>query len=974
MSQIIASTYEVLQEIGSGGGGVVYLGRHLRLGKLVVLKADKRKLTTKPEVLRREVDALKNLSHTYIPQVYDFVAEGETVYTVMDYIEGESLDKPLKRGERFSQPQVIQWACQLLEALCYLHSRPPHGILHSDIKPANVMLTPQDGIRLIDFNIALALGEGGAVRVGFSRGYASPEHYGIDYSDAALTQHGTGATTQVSTDPGRTVVGNSFHSGSGSDRSSKRSVLLDVRSDIYSLGATLYHLLTGTRPAQDAKMVVPITDPAVSPAVAQIIAKAMSPDPALRYQTAEEMLYAFEHLHEHDPRTKRHKRCWITIAAVLATVFLTGGISTFSGLRQMEQAQEAARIAAEQAEASEREAKEAEREAKEAEQRAKDALAAIRTAEQAVRDGDVQLAAQQAVTALELETIYQTQAQTVLTDALGVYALSSGYRSHLRIELPSAPLKVALSPNGTKIAVMTSGELHVFDTESGEKITVLGAAPSALSDVVFLDENQIVYAGPDALTAYRISDSTQLWSGKPATGIVLSADRSTMAAVYKDENLAAIYNASTGEAIRTVTFQEKRQDVVTNDIFADPQDDIFALNRNGTKLAVSFYNGALRVYDLQDSHGDLEIYDKSEFMRFEGGFHGDYLAYSATGAERSVFAVIDTAAAVQTGGFESTMPFHVQADETGVYLSSENVLVQLDPETGEQTEVAYTETDITLFQKTDPYSIVATVDGTFCVFGAQAQLLDTYSESDRCDLVSMAGDYAVVGCLDVPYLRILKTVDTADTQVFSYDGAYLHNEARLSADGSTVMLFRYDGFRLYSIEGALLAEVSLPDAEQIYDQQYRRDEKGSRLDVIYYSGLVRSYSAEDGQLLQEIQGEPPRDDLYEEFLTDRLKITSPLHGTPVAYDRETGTQIRELESDAYLTYVTQVEDYVITEYITAEGERYALLLNADCETLARMSGLCDITADGILIFDDMTGTLRQSRIYSIEELQALANH
>ena len=64
MSQIIASTYEILQEIGSGGGGVVYLGRHLRLGKWVVLKADKRTITAKPEVLRREVDALKNLSHT----------------------------------------------------------------------------------------------------------------------------------------------------------------------------------------------------------------------------------------------------------------------------------------------------------------------------------------------------------------------------------------------------------------------------------------------------------------------------------------------------------------------------------------------------------------------------------------------------------------------------------------------------------------------------------------------------------------------------------------------------------------------------------------------------------------------------------------------------------------------------------------------------------------------------------------------
>ena len=90
MAQIIASTYEIVQEIGSGGGGIVYLGRHLRLGKWVVLKADRRTLAARPEVLRREVDAMKNLSHTYIPQVYDFVEEDGVVYTVM----GESGQTP----------------------------------------------------------------------------------------------------------------------------------------------------------------------------------------------------------------------------------------------------------------------------------------------------------------------------------------------------------------------------------------------------------------------------------------------------------------------------------------------------------------------------------------------------------------------------------------------------------------------------------------------------------------------------------------------------------------------------------------------------------------------------------------------------------------------------------------------------------------------------------------------------------------
>ena len=97
---IIAGMYEIERKIGSGGGGVVYLGRHLRLEKPVVLKADKRTLAAKPEALRREVDMLKGLSHTYIPQVYDFVEQDGVVYTVMDYIEGRARISFLREKNR----------------------------------------------------------------------------------------------------------------------------------------------------------------------------------------------------------------------------------------------------------------------------------------------------------------------------------------------------------------------------------------------------------------------------------------------------------------------------------------------------------------------------------------------------------------------------------------------------------------------------------------------------------------------------------------------------------------------------------------------------------------------------------------------------------------------------------------------------------------------------------------------------------
>ena len=402
---------------------------------------------------------------------------------------------------------------------------------------------------------------------------------------------------------------------------------------------------------------------------------------------------------------------------------------------------------------------------------------------------------------------------------------------------------------------------------------------------------------------------------------------------------------------------------------------MLSLNMDGTMLAVSFDNGALDIYDLRDSGEDMTLFPSSDFTRFEGGFYEKYFALSASGGGQSIFAIIDTVAQAQTGGFaSSTASFRAHTTPGGIYISSQNVLVSIHPETGEQTEVAYTNSDITHYDISSPYVMTATAESAYSFFDSQAKLLETHTADASIDFAKAVGETAVIASSNSPYLHILKLETHTDSQLFSYDRDYSHHEARLSSDESTVMLFRNDRFRLYSIDGAILGEESLPNTEQMYDQQYRKNAEENFLELIYNDGTVRKYSAQDGRLISEEAGEEPDRTLYEEFVTDNFRIERPLHGTPTVYNKETGEQVGVLEDDAYLTYVTQVGEYIVTEYMTAHGERYGLLLNEDLETLARLPNLCDITPDGRLIFDDMKGNLRQCRIYSTQELLALAEN
>ena len=297
-NMIIGDTYQIIREIGSGGMGVVFLAYHLRLQKYVVLKQIKNPYAD-ISMLRNEVDMLKGLHHPYLPQVYDFVEYEGYIYTVIDYIDGYDFNYYIENGWQFTEGQLIKWLRQLCEVLMYLHTRNPQ-ILHTDIKPGNIIVTATGDICLIDFGISVHNTD---VLKGLSENYSSPEQYGNYY----YLQFGEG-----------------------------NYVPLDARTDLYSLGATFYHIMTGVRPDVRNYQQTPISgySPPYSEALIGIIQRAMMPDRNKRFRGAEEMLKAIDNIKKQDVRYKKYILLQIAASVSAAVMVLMGIFMVISGYRQ----------------------------------------------------------------------------------------------------------------------------------------------------------------------------------------------------------------------------------------------------------------------------------------------------------------------------------------------------------------------------------------------------------------------------------------------------------------------------------------------------------------------------------------------------------------------------------------------------------------------------------------------------------------
>ncbi len=256
----IVGNYKLTDKLGEGGMGAVYKGIDLMLEREVAIKALRPELLSNPDLVERfrsEAVTLAKLNHPHIATLYSFFRQGDEFFMVLEFVPGETLEALVRRCGALTDGQAAYLVNQALNGIAHAHEA---GIIHRDIKPANLMLAPNNAVKVMDFGIARALGNNRMTRAGRLVGtieYMSPEQI--------------------------------------------RGQEVDARSDFYSLGAVLYEMVTGRLPfhsdsewelmraqIEDAPQPPREIAPHVSPAMEQLILRALAKEPADRFQSAAE--------------------------------------------------------------------------------------------------------------------------------------------------------------------------------------------------------------------------------------------------------------------------------------------------------------------------------------------------------------------------------------------------------------------------------------------------------------------------------------------------------------------------------------------------------------------------------------------------------------------------------------------------------------------------------------------------------------
>jgi len=297
IGRIFENKYQILDILGRGGMSTVYLAKDIKLQKLWAIKEVSVSTINSKSNLMAETNILKKLDHPALPRIVDIITKKDRIYVVLDYIDGISLDIHLQEVGIIEEKTVIDWAKQVCDVLDYLHCQKPNPIIYRDMKPGNLMLTSQGKIKLIDFGIAREYKEEVSTDTTYigTKGYAASEQYGSHQTDA--------------------------------------------RTDIYSLGVTLYHLSTGNGPNDPPYEIKPAREmnPLLSEGFEYIIAKCTQQDPTLRYQTVKEMIYDLENIHKLNTAYRRMVRKKMLKAYAIIFSFVTACFLIFIGTSGIKQ-------------------------------------------------------------------------------------------------------------------------------------------------------------------------------------------------------------------------------------------------------------------------------------------------------------------------------------------------------------------------------------------------------------------------------------------------------------------------------------------------------------------------------------------------------------------------------------------------------------------------------------------------------------
>jgi eukaryotic-like serine/threonine-protein kinase len=304
--------YEIGAPLGVGGMGEVYRAKDTRLNRTVAIKILPAHLSDDPvrkQRFEREAKTISSLNHPHICVLYDVGHQDGTDYLVMECVEGETLAKRLEKGP-LPLEQVLKYGAQIADALDKAHRS---GIVHRDLKPGNIMLTPS-GVKLLDFGLAKPAAP---VLTGTTLTAASPR--------SPMTEEGT-------------IVG-TFQYMSPEQVEGKE---LDGRSDIFSLGAVLYEMVTGKKAFEGKSQLsvasailekdpqpISTAKPTTPPTLDHVVIRCMAKDPEERWQSGRDLKWALE-LTIGPHSTMRARAPWRTVWTILATAIIVAAVALWS--------------------------------------------------------------------------------------------------------------------------------------------------------------------------------------------------------------------------------------------------------------------------------------------------------------------------------------------------------------------------------------------------------------------------------------------------------------------------------------------------------------------------------------------------------------------------------------------------------------------------------------------------------------------